>query len=57
MRTMATQRDAGGERFHIRVPPDLKEVARQMAVEDGRTVSNFLLYLIREEAKRRGQTT
>jgi uncharacterized protein (DUF1778 family) len=54
-RTLATQAVSEGERLHIRIPPDLKEVARVMASEQGRTVSNFVLQLLREEAKRQGR--
>jgi hypothetical protein len=42
-------------RLHIRIPPELKGVAREMAEEDGRTVSNLVLKVLRDEAKRRGK--
>ena len=50
VRTVATSE---GERLHIRIPPDLKEVARELAEEDGRTLSNWMLRLIREEVERK----
>jgi hypothetical protein len=55
VRTTATQQREEEERFHVRVPSDLKELVRAMAAEDGRTISNFLLQLVRKEAKRRGE--
>lgn len=51
VRTLATSQD--GERLHIRIPPDLKEAARETAAEDGRSMSNFVLQVLREELKRR----
>lgn len=50
VRTVAT---SDGERLHIRIPPDLKEVAKELAEEDGRTLSNWMLRLIREEVEKK----
>lgn len=54
VRTPATPKD-DGERLHIRIPPELKGVAREMAAEDNRSVSNLVLTILRDEAKRRGK--
>lgn len=53
MRTTATQTE--GERLHIRIPADLKEAAKEAAVEDGRTMSNLVLHALRELLKQRGK--
>jgi len=53
VRTTATSET--GDRLHIRIPPDFKEVLREMAEEDDRTISNLVLKVLRDEAKRRGK--
>lgn len=53
VRTTDTSSDE--TRLHIRIPPDLKVAAREMAKEDGRSVSNLVLKILRDEAQRRGK--
>jgi predicted HicB family RNase H-like nuclease len=44
-----------GERLNIRIPPELKEVAKELAQEEGRSVSNWILQMIRDRARERGK--
>ena len=47
------------ERLWIRITPELKEQLQQLADEDGRTVSNLVLHLVKqalaERAKKRSR--
>lgn len=54
MSTTATL-PASGDRLHMRIPPDVKDVLREMAEEDGRTISNWILHQIRVQARERGK--
>lgn len=53
MRTTSTPESE--ERLHLRIPADLKDAARKAAAEDGRTLSNYVLQLLRERLARKGK--
>lgn len=38
--------------INIRIAPDLKEAARKAAAADGRTVSNYIEKLIKDDLKK-----
>lgn len=42
------------DRFTLRIAPSLKELAKQLAQSEGRTVSNYIEKLIRDDAKKKG---
>lgn len=56
-RTVTTQiaAEPDGDRLHIRVPPDLKRAMKEVADDDSRTLSNWVLSVVREELRRRGK--
>lgn len=48
------EKEKATERIHIKVQPSLKELAQARADQDGRSLSNYILNLIKkdlEEAK------
>ncbi len=44
--------DEGRSVIQIRIPPEVKAAAQRAAAAQGRTLSNYLLWLIREDLKR-----
>lgn len=51
--SQVTAPQIAGDRLHMRIPPDVKDVLREMAEEEGRTVSNWIIKMIRDKAKER----
>ncbi len=41
------------ERLQIRVTPELKEQLQELAKADGRTVSNYIEHLIKQQLEKR----
>lgn len=43
------------ERLQIRITPELKQQLQQLAEAEGRTVSNYIEYLIKSAVKVKGE--
>ncbi len=54
-KTVGDESPSTDARLHMRIPLELKDVLREMAEEDGRTISNWILHQIRVQARERGK--
>jgi uncharacterized protein (DUF1778 family) len=53
---MANERETATAQIGLRVKPSEKALAVQMAAADGRSLANYLMHLVRQDADRKQAT-